>query len=120
MILDKAAAEQKIGEGLSSDEQLLEPDEFQLTAQEPPPQSKSCAKRKALTTHRPPRPEIPFTESSRADLSAFMAAFAGTDSISGLIKSDASQTYQLALPLAPQAPIRPELPPRPQHFQLIR
>ena len=75
--LDEAAAEKKEGEELTSAEQLLELDDSELTAQEPPPKAKVARKGKVPT--RPQRPEIPFAESELADLPAFMAAFAGTD-----------------------------------------
>ena len=71
------AAEKKRGEELPSDDKLSEPDDSELTAQEPPPQEKVARKRKV--PHRPQRPEIPFAESELATLDAFMAAFAGTD-----------------------------------------
>ncbi|MCC3152771.1 hypothetical protein Q3A66_07175 [Hymenobacter sp. BT770] len=77
--LDEAVAEKKIGEELTSAEQLLEPDDSELTAPESPPKAKVARKGKAPTTRRPPHPEIPFAESNLADLSAFIAAFAGTD-----------------------------------------
>jgi len=75
--LDEAAAEKKEGEELTSAEQLLELDDSELTAQEPPPKAKVARKGKVPT--RPQRPEIPFAETELADLPAFMAAFAGTD-----------------------------------------
>ena len=74
---DEAAAEKKEGEEFTYAEQLLEPDDSELTAQEPPPKAKVARKGKAPT--RPRRPEIPFAESDLAPLDAFMAAFAGTD-----------------------------------------
>lgn len=75
--LNEAAAEKKEGFASSSTGQLLEHDDSELTAQEPPPKAKVARKGKAPT--RPQRPEIPFAESELADLSAFMAAFDGTD-----------------------------------------
>ena len=67
----------KIGEELSSDEELLEQDHSEVTTQEPPPKAKVARKGKAPT--RPQRPEIPFADSDLADLDAFITAFAGTD-----------------------------------------
>ncbi|MBU6122328.1 hypothetical protein [Hymenobacter siberiensis] len=75
--LDEAAAEKKIGEEHSSDEELLGQEDSELPAQEPPPNAKVARKGKGPTRHQ--RPEIPFAESELADLSAFMTAFAGTD-----------------------------------------
>ena len=76
---DEAAAEKKEGFASTPPGQLLEPDDSQLTAQEPAPKAKVARKGKAPTPRRPQRPEIPFTESELADLPAFIAAFDGTD-----------------------------------------
>ncbi|GAA3959478.1 hypothetical protein [Hymenobacter antarcticus] len=81
--LDEAAAEKKEGFAFSPTSQLSEPDDSELTAQEPPPNAAAHqagrVARKGKAPARPQRPEIPFTESDLADLPAFMAAFDGTD-----------------------------------------